>query len=324
MRIAPFLVLLLLLPLPASAPAAPAAQPAPEWHAGDSWQYKVTDESGKPVSDLSVKVVDERDVRAGGSTVRAYNLTQKLTPWTPANASKLPVEARWGPIYTIVTTNLTVGKKDLCTLSSDSTIRSVHYSDVTEDHELLIYSPSDGRLRFPLAAGTSWNATFNLTRTRRYPFHVITDNSTVSRLYECQAFEKVPDGKEGFRIRWTDGVTGSETVSWYGPRYRSEVRREERDAAAGTDRVYTLVRSASGQAPSIFSSPQVLLAIAFGVAAAVMLAGASYAAYRARYPAGRRKVEKKAPDAPPGQGPAPSGAPPATVPPGGKGRSRSL
>jgi hypothetical protein len=324
MRLAPFLALLLLLPLPAYAPAAPAADSAPGWASGDSWKYLVSDGKGNLINNLTVKVVGELDVRAGNSTVRAYKLSERLTPYLAPVRTNLSDEARWGPVYTVITTTVLVEKRTLCNLVSNSTIRSVHYFDVTEDHERLVYSPSDGRLRFPLAAGTSWNVTFNLTRTHQYPFTVITANSTVSRSYECQAYEKLPDGKDGFRIRWTDASTGSETVSWYGPRYRSEVRREERDATTGTVRVYTLQSYREGQVPTIFSNPQTMLALGFGVTAAVMLAGAMYLTYRARYPAHRRQAGKNAAGAPPAGTPVPARAAPAPAPPAVKGRGRSL
>ncbi len=319
----PLLVLLLMLPLPSTLTAAPAAAPAPEWAVGDFWQYLVADGSGKPLGNLTVRVVSDGEVPLGNSTVRAYTLSQRLQPWTPpANETKLSEEARWGPIYTVVTTTLIIDRQTLCTLGSNSTIRSVHYADVTEDRESLVYSPSDGRLRFPLSAGMSWNVSFNLTRTRQYPFHFITANSTIARSYECRSYETLPDGKEGFCIRCPDDGTGQETVSWYGPRYRSEVRREERNAAAGTVRVYTLQKSRSSVAPSIFSSPRTLLAIAFGVAAAVMLAVAVFAAYRARHPVTRRDRKKGLdPKAAPG---GPPRASPAPAPPAGRGPGRIL
>lgn len=308
MRRLALLVALLLVPAPFCAEAAPTAGAAPLLHPGDYWKYIVSDGSGRALNNLTVRVFDERDVRVGNSTIRAYNLTQRLTPYLPPVKTNLSDRARWGPVYTIVETNLTLRQSDLCTLSSEATIRSVHYADVTEDIELLAFSPSDGRLRFPLSAGASWNATFNQTRTRQYPFHRITENTTVTRLYECQAFEKLPDGKEGFRIRSTDGTTGSETVSWYSPGHRADVRREERDASTGAMLVYTLVSHKSGQPPSIFSNPQTLLAIAFGAAALAMLAVALYTAYRARHPSTGHDVRK--PPAPAPEPPAaPSGAP---------------
>jgi hypothetical protein len=310
------LVAMLLLPAPFCAEAAPNAGTAPLLHKGDYWKYIVSDGSGRPLNNLTVRVVDERDVRAGNSTIRAYNLTQKLTPYLPPVKTNLSDRARWGPVYTVVETNLTLRKSDLCTLSSEATIRSVHYADVTVDIELLAFSPSDGRLRFPLSAGASWNATFNQTRTRQYPFHRVTENTTVTRLYECQAFEKLPDGREGFRIRSTDAATGSETVSWFSPGQRADVRREERDGPAGTMRVYALVRHESGLPPSIFSNPQTLLAIAFGLAALAMLAGALYTAYRARHPSTGHDVKRPAASAPEPPA-APLGAP-------GKGPGRSL
>lgn len=328
MRRLPFLVLLLLLPLPSSVPAAPTAGSAPEWRVGDSWQYKVTTQSGSltTLGNLVLRVVSDGELRVGNSTVGAYTLSQKLKPWTPANASKkLAEEASWGPTYTIVTTTLIVEKRSLCTLVSNSTIRSFHGSDVTEDHELLVYHPSDGRLRFPLAVGASWNATFNLTRTRQYPFHVITDNSSVNCRYECQGFEKLPDGKEGFRVRGTADGAGTETVFWYSPRYRWEVRREEQDASAGTVRVSTLLKHTPGVAPSLFSSPQTLLAIGFGVAAVLMLSGALFATYRARHPGVPRDRTKKATEGMASGAPVPPrGGPPAAPPPAGAGKGRSL
>ena len=152
MRHLPFLILMLLLPLPSSL-AAPTVQSVPEWRVGDTWQYKVTTQSGTATTlgNLTIKVLSDGEVRIGNATVRAYTLSQRLQPWVPGNASnsRLSEQARWGPAYTIVTTTLIIEKKTLCTLVSNSTIRSVHGADITEDRELLEYSPSDGWLRFP-------------------------------------------------------------------------------------------------------------------------------------------------------------------------------
>ena len=325
MRLLPYLVVLLLLPLPSTLTAAPAAVSAPGWLVGESWQYLVTEGAGRPVGNLTVRVVSDGTFRAGNSTVQAYTLLQVLQPWTPPDKeTNMSEVSRWGPIYTVINTTLIIEKKTLCTLRADSTIRQVHYADVTEDQELVVYSPSDGRLRFPLSAGMSWNITFNLTRTHRYPFQVITDTSTVSRSYECKAFSELPDRKleEGFSIRCADDGTGLETVSWYSPRYRSEVRREETNAGTGTVRVYTLQKNRSSVAPSIFSSPRTLLAIAFGVAAAVMLAVAAFSAYRARHPVTWRD-RRKGPDPKAAPG-GPPRASPAPAPPAGRGPGRIL
>ena len=327
MRLVPLLVLLLLLPLPSTLTAAPASVSAPGWLVGESWNYLVTDGSGKPVGNLAVKVVSDGPVRVGNSTVQAYVVWQLLQPWTPpANNTKLTEEARWGPIYTVINTSLIIEKKTLCILRSNSTIRQVHYADVTRGEELLVYSPSDGRLRFPLSAGISWNVTFNLTRTHRYPFQVITDNSTIARSYECQAYDTLPDGKEGFRIICADDGTGQEITSWYSPRYRSEVRREERNAATGTVRVYTLLEHSSGVAPSIFSSPQTWLAIIFAAVATTMLLGAIYTGYRAKHPKDERDKVKKPAEAPDSRPPAATqnGPPAGPAPPAAKGPGRIL
>ena len=329
MRLLPYLVVLLLLPLPSTLTAAPAAVSAPGWLVGESWQYLVTEGAGRPVGNLTVRVVSDGTFRAGNSTVQAYTLLQVLQPWTPPDKeTNMSEVSRWGPIYTVINTTLIIEKKTLCTLRADSTIRQVHYADVTEDQELVVYSPSDGRLRFPLSAGMSWNITFNLTRTHRYPFQVITDTSTVSRSYECKAFSELPDRKleEGFSIRCADDGTGLETVSWYSPRYRSEVRREETNAGTGTVRVYTLQKYRSGVAPSIFSSPQAWLALFFGLVAIGMLAVAIYTAYRAKHPKDERDNGEAVAGAPNPRAPAaPQSGPPAgPAPPPGNGPGRSL
>jgi hypothetical protein len=315
MRLLPFVAIALLLPLQPFAEAAPNASAAPAFNPGDFWKYTVSDGTGKPLNFLSVTVRDERDVRQGNATVRAYNLTERLTPWLPAVETNLSDKVRYGPVYTIVETNVTIARKDLSRLSSASNISNVHYSDVTHDHEYLTYSPGDGRLRFPLSAGQSWNATFDRTRVRQYEFRRIVDNATITRTYVCEAYEKLPDGKEGFRIRSGEPGGGPETVSWFSPAYGADVRREERDGA-GNVLVYTLVKHGHGQVQSIFSNPQTMLALAFGVAAVAMLAGAAFSAYRARNPVTRSGKKKDAA--------APPAAPPPPAKPAGKAPGRSL
>jgi hypothetical protein len=304
----------------------------PEWRVGDTWQYKVTTQSatGTTYGNLTIKVASDGEVRIGNATVRAYTLSGILTPWAPVNAtnSRLREQVRWGPIYTIVRTTEIVEKRTLCTLRSEINISAVHYSDVTNDTELLVYSPSDGRLRFPLAPGSGWNITFNQTRTHRYPFKVITENNTLTRRYECESYESVTYKEKGYRIRCTTDGSGAETVFWFSPHYRADVRREESGSPPGTVRTYTLVRFGSAEEPSIFSSPQTVLALIFGITAAAMLAVAvmvrflpgPLASYRARYGEKHPEPETEAAKRPP----APRGRPPAgpgPAPRSGPGRS---
>jgi hypothetical protein len=202
----------------------------------------------------------------------------------------------------------------------------------------LVLSPSDGSLRFPLAPGSVWNVTFNQTRTHKYPFHVVTENSTLTRRYVCEAYESVTYNEKGLRIRCTtDGAVG-ETVSWFSPHYRADVRREERDLPPGTVRTYALVSFESGTAPSFFSNPQTVLALIFGLMAAAMLAIAlvirflpgPLSRFRARRDERRKKKEAdagKSPVAPPAAAPPPPNG--RRLPPGagtgpGNGRGRSL
>ena len=340
MRRLPFLILVLLLPLPSTLLAAPAVRSVPEWSVGDTWQYKVTTQSGAATTlgNLTLKVVADGDVRIGNTTVRAYTLSQRLQPWTPAGKTGLSQETRWGPVYTIVTTTLIIERKTLCTLVSNSTIRSVHGADVTEDRELLEYSPSDGRLRFPLTPGESWTATFNVSRTRHYPFQVVTQNSTLTRRYDCQAYENVTFREKGYRVRCTTDGSPSETVFWYSPHYRADVRREEYDPSSGTVQTFSMVSFKTGQAQSLLSSPQTVLALFFGVAAAAMLAVAilvrflpgPLGRFRARYrekhpPPEPGEKEKAAPTRPAGHPVPPRGrSQPQAAPPARTGPGRSI
>lgn len=311
MRTTPFLVLLLLLPVPSQAPAAPPAGEAPRWLPGESWQYIVSDAAGKPVNNFTVRVEDEREVRAGNSTVPAYNLTQRLTPYLPPARTNLPDETRWGQVYTVVETNLTVEKRSLCILSSEAVIRVVHYGIAATERETIRYSPSDGRLRFPLFAGTAWNTTFNRTRTHQFPLQLARENTTVERRCECQAYDTVP--AEGYRVSVTDDTGGPATVFWWSPRHRAEVRREEFDPATGGARVYALLRHTQGTAPSVFSSPEAWLAIFFGATAAGLLGVGLYAGWRARHPRQERDTGSGGEGAPATAAPPP---PPGGPPPG--------
>lgn len=342
MRRMPFFVLAILLPLPWSVLAAPTVQSVPEWRIGDTWQYRVETRSdaGITYGNLTIRVVADGGVRIGNATVRAYTLSQRLAPWVPVNAtnSRLGEEARWGDAYTVVTTTLIIDKRTLGTMVSNSTIRSVHGAQVTEDRELLTYSPSDGRLRFPLSPGVGWNATFNLTRIRQLLYHTLADNSTQTRRYECESYESVTYKEKGFRVRCTTDGGVAETVFWYSTRYRADVRREEHDPSLGTVRTYTLVGFEPGAAPSMFSSPQTVLAMFFGIVAAAMLAGAIIVRflpgplaryreeYRRKHPLPEPGPERKATPPPPHRPAAATrGRPPAAPAPAARtGPGRSL
>jgi|GEM_PF-3578424 len=283
MRPVAIALLLLLLPLAATVPAAPVAQSAPEWSVDDTWRYQVTTRTGtlSTLGDLTVRVVDEGEVRIGNATFQAYTLSERLRPWTPANASGLPVEAVWGATYTLVNTTVIIEKWTLCTLRTESAVSTVHGADVTTDHETVVYGPSDGRIRFPLAAGAAWNATFDLNRTRRYPFHTYTDKLTQTRLYECRGLENLSyrvEGRarneRGFHVRCNTEGSASTVDYWHSTRYGTDVRRDEFDAATGTFRTRVLIGHESARPPEILSSPQTVLALFFGLVALALLAGA--------------------------------------------------
>ncbi len=297
------LVLLLLLPVPSLAPAAPPSDEAPHWLPGESWQYLVSDSAGKPLNYFTVRIVDERGVRVGNTKIQAYNLTQMLTPYLPPVETSLSDQTRWGPVFTVVETNLTVEKRSLCLLSTEATISIVRYGSVMKEREIKSFSPSDGRLRFPLFPGLVWNTTFNQTRVFWYPLQVARENTTVQRRCECQSYDTAP--AEGYRVRVTDDAGGPETVFWWSPRHRAEVRREEFDKATGAERVYTLLRHVQGQAPSVLSSPEAWLVIFFSGTAAALLGVAVCTGYRARHPRRERDGApgRAAPERPPRQSP---------------------
>lgn len=339
MRPVALAVLLLLLPLATTVPAAPTVKSVPEWNVGDSWQYQVTTRTGTltTLGDLTVKVVADGEVRIGNATVRAYTLSERLKPWTPANASKrLPEEASWGQTYTLVNTTVIVERSTLCILSTDSIRSTVHGADVTNDSESVVYSPSDGRMRFPLTAGSAWNVTFNMTRTRRYPFHTFTDNLTQTRSYECLGQVNVTYREKGFHIRCAIEGSASTIDYWYSSRYRADVRREEFDASTGTYRSLELLKHSSVQPPEPFRNPQTVLALLFGLAALGLMAGALLLRFLPGVMQRRkeRRLEKGSaartaggqvprPAAPPGRGVAggPRRSPPAG-PPGRAGTAR--
>jgi LSD1 subclass zinc finger protein len=257
MRRLPLLIFLVLVafPMMPHAAASPSAG-APAWRVGDRWSYDVTvrSPSGTTQGELTVTVADDRPVKVGNATFDAYTVRQKRSDWS------------YGYNITITTT-LVIDKKTLCTLSSNSSTVS-HFGTVSSEvREEDLYAPSDGRYRFPLAAGQNWTATYNLTRTRYFSFDHTVDNSTVIRRYSCLAYESVNYKEKGFRVECSAELGGPSATYWYGPHYQGEVMREEYDRGSDTTTTYRLRSYSQGPEASFLSSPDTQRALVLGLAA---------------------------------------------------------
>jgi len=274
MRRTCLLVFLLLLPLPAHAQAAPAEAGAPDWRVGDRWDYAVvvSSSAGTLYGNLTVRVTADGQVRAGNATVRAYTVVEKRTDYGSGS-------------NTTALTTLHIDARTLCTLSSDRTVKYQFGSFSSEVRTELTYEPSDGRYRFPLAAGENWTARYNLTRTRHFTYNFTTDNSSVAARYDCLAYEELSHKEKAFRIRCSSDGGGPAVTVWYSKRVRGEIQREEYDRSSDATTSFMLRSYSRAPVPSLLSDPDTLKALVLGAAGIVLAAIAVFlAAARRRMP----------------------------------------
>jgi hypothetical protein len=264
-RLALAAVLLLLLLPSALVPAESRVDSAPRWNQNDRWEYRVTvrGPSETTFGNLTREVSATGPVRLGNRTVDAWTLTSRQT----------------GSVDGVNTTTVSttyVSQSDLCVLYVNSTSESWLGELSSRANIELRYNASDGRYRFPLSAGASWEVDYNMTRTLKLNSGLSVENRTVHAGYTCDGEERVsvPAGRfMAFRIDCTpDSV--NRTSYWYSDAVRGEVKREEQDGSTGILTTYDLKQYHRSPEPMFLIGTDTGLAMLLAAISAVLAAAA--------------------------------------------------
>jgi len=289
---APFVAaILVLLLLPAAAPAGARIDSPPEWRVGDRWDYNMTvsNQQGTTYGNLTQEVAAAGTVRVGGRDVLSYTLSSKQTYWG------------YG-LRTTTNSRIYIQKSDLCALIINTTTTTYFGEMNSTASTELRYNASDGRYRFPLVEGDSWTAAYELGRKLRLERSMVEESRNVTAAVTVESPERLslPAGRFlAYKVTYTYD-SGNVTTYWYCDAVRGEAARRELDRSTGTLTVYELkgYHPAPAPLPIIGSDSDKALMLGL-ISVALVVAALAILAMRRRAPkAPKQKKEQSGPAAP--------------------------